>query len=222
MINQEKISELESQEAILAVLLYDPDLHQDLSNYLNRAVRSLDRYTGDSINVIHFEGNAVEIETKSLLKQRIPKRSSGGYEVRMMTAADSLFEEKNFEEIEIVTRRIELVANLSDQFLNGEHWRMPSLTFFSSFSSNSWYTIDLKDEDNEAISDLILKLSKNAKDAWKGHSLQKSPELQQRVREQVFQRFEPSLKQTTLKNKLKKIAGNSTVLAVLGAAVGLT
>lgn len=204
----------------MGVLLYHPDVNQELSDYLKRANPALDSLTGEKINLIHFESAPKKVKIKNTKKVKGLKQRPDTNVLGLMTSADSLYGNGS-EYKDISALKTELVVDFGEHFLEGEHWRMPALIFFPSFSSEHWIIFELNGMGSEELSKLVVNLSKVAADAWSSTTLPEGDELRQIVREQVFQRFEPAVSKLKLKRTFKKFSGNATILAALSAAIGL-
>ena len=209
IFDPEKIEKFESAPCILSFLIHSNRIDKDFDDYISEAIEDLHPLTGENICVFYLDS-----KFKSKKWSRTETKTS--YPVGFFVPGMKL---KPIRSRVRVDEQVFLME-VSDYFLKGDYVRMPSIAFFESFHSNTFYVIDLYGWKNEDVSKFILECAGESKNIWT--SLEFTGDtVTANDRKNAFLQFEAFLKRHKYWRKFKNIAQNSTVLAMASSAIGL-
>jgi len=214
LFDPQRIDQMESEPTILGFFLYSATVNENVSKYFAKSANDLDVLTGTNFRLFFVPSDEERRE--------------------------ETYEEIDFEEPEIradffdpvnkiqpprmkrtLKRNVYAVAALGDYFLESEYFRMPCLVFFSQFDSKQFYVYEVDHLSNEEIAKLIMKLASEARTVWGDRTIPEGDEMRQRVRQQTYDQFIPTLKRVAFKERLRSISKDATILTIVGSAIGL-
>lgn len=205
LFDHEQINHYERDDSIFGILLFSRSINRDFANYFDVAVHDLSFFTGNKLNVFYLKA-AEQVPAYQLPEHTLHKFTPIG-------SAQNVKEKGYFSEAQ-------LLSALGDRFLEGELWQMPCIIFFRSFHSKDFYLFKLNQLPPEDAFKILMKLSADAEEVYRvEESAVGNIQLEER-RMRAFRSFEVSLNRAYFGQKAKRIVGNSTMLAIFGAAVG--
>jgi len=214
LFDPNKIAEIEAEPTILGFFLYSATINADVAVYFTASAADLDVLTGTHFRLFFVESDDERREETCYdMEPEAPDRRTGFYTGMERIAAP------RFRKVR--KRNVYAVAALGDHFLDSEYFRMPCLVFFPHFESRQFYVYEVDHLSNEETAKLIMRLATETKAVWGDRTVPENDELRKRVRQQTYDQFIPTLKRVAVKERLRSISKDATILTILGSAIGL-